>query len=178
MPAGIIRVMLSAEQRQLLEAWACEVTPRALAYARSLLRDAVRAEDVVQECLLRLLRHASTYNLPRDGVKILFRAVSRLCITESTRRRHLVSLSTGIALADRALRPPDEILAGLELEQAVAEGLAGLPQLQRAALELRALGQSKDEIAEVLEITPSYAGVLVHRARHSLAAFLDRCPQT
>src|SRR5256885_17016760 len=102
--------MLSHEERTRLEQWAREVLPRALAYARSLLRDPVRAEDVVQECLLRLLRHASTYNLPRDGVKILFRAVSRLCITESTRRRYLVSLSTGIALADHGLRPPDEIL--------------------------------------------------------------------
>src|SRR5262245_60982840 len=139
--------MLSGDERARLETWAREVLPRALGYARSLLRDPVQAEDVVQESLLRLLRHASTYDLPRDGVKLLFRAISRLCINETTRRRALVSLSVDIAVIDTSLPSPEEVLIGRELEQTVAEGLAALPPLQRAALELRALGQSKEEIA-------------------------------
>jgi RNA polymerase sigma-70 factor (ECF subfamily) len=167
--------MLSREERTRLEAWAREVLPRALAYARSLLRDPIQAEDVIQECLLRLLRHADTYDLPRDGVKILFKAVSRLCLNEQSRRRAFVSLSAGLSLADTDQPSPEEVAIGHELEEEIAEGLAALPEMQRAALELRALGQSKEEIAEILEVSPSNAGVLVHRARQALAVHLGRC---
>jgi RNA polymerase sigma-70 factor (ECF subfamily) len=166
--------MLSHEERTRLEQWAREVLPRALAYARSLLRDPIRSEDVVQECLLRLLRHAGTYDLPRDGVKILFKAISRLCLNETTRRRAMVSLSLDLPVADNRFPSPEEVLIGRELQEEIAEGLAQLPELQRAALELRALGQSKEEIAEILEVTSSHAGVLVHRARQGLAAHLAR----
>src|SRR5262249_37782165 len=138
--------MLSARHRAELEAWAREVTPRALAYARGLLREPVRAEDVVQECLLRLFRPVPAYGLPHDGVKLLFRAVSRLCLNENVRRRSLVSLSCDFPVVDPSDRPPEEVLIGRELERAVADALAELPPMQRAAVELRALGQSKEEI--------------------------------
>jgi DNA-directed RNA polymerase specialized sigma24 family protein len=41
--------------------------------------------------------------------------------------------------------------------------------MQRAAVELRSLGMSKEEIAEVLEVSATNAGVLVYRGRHALA---------
>src|SRR5436305_13901663 len=91
-----------------------------------------------------------------------------------TRRRALVSLSMDFTVADSRFPSPEEVLIGRELQQEIAEGLALLPELQRAALELRALGQSKEEIAEILEVSPSNAGVLVHRARQALAAHLAR----
>ena len=59
-----------------------------------------------------------------------------------------------------------------ELERIVDEALARLPLTQRAALELKSLGQSLDEIAEALGVSASNAGVLVHRARQAVAARL------
>ena len=47
-----------------------------------------------------------------------------------------------------------------------------LPTQQRAAVELKAFGYSQQEIAEMLGITTSNAGVLVHRARQTLAQYL------
>jgi RNA polymerase sigma-70 factor (ECF subfamily) len=41
--------------------------------------------------------------------------------------------------------------------------------VQRAAVELKALGHSLQEIAEILDVTPTNAGVLVHRGRQELA---------
>src|SRR5689334_3285633 len=84
--------MLDDVQRQALEGWARQVLPRAVAYARSLLRDPGGAEDVVQECLYRLLRRTDRYDLLRDGVKLLFRAISNLCINTHSRQRALASL--------------------------------------------------------------------------------------
>lgn len=167
--------MLSDAQRDQLEAWAAAVLPRAVAYARSLLKDRSQAEDVVQECLYRLLRRAGEYELLRDGVKLLFRAVSNLCINKAQRDKTLASLDTGgdeegaIPVEDRLAELPEQALLRDELQAAVDAALQKLPPLQRAALELRALGQGKAEIAAVLEISASNAGVLVYRARQFLA---------
>src|SRR5262245_9280357 len=70
-----------------LDALILATAPRAVAYAASLLRDAVLAEDVVQDCYCRLLQKAGEYDLPRDGAKLLFRAVTNACINHTTRRR-------------------------------------------------------------------------------------------
>src|SRR5262249_50213317 len=168
------------EQREQLGAWAAAVLPRAVAYARSLLRDRSQAEDVVQECLYRLLRRADEYNLQNEGVKLLFRAVSNLCINKTVRERALASLDSGgaedgpIEIEDRLTRFPETILQLRELQEAVSAALQKLPPLQRAALELRALGQGKAEIAAILQVTESHAGVLVFRARQALAKALEK----
>src|SRR6185503_9507256 len=117
--------MLNDEQRRDLDIWAREVIPRAIAYARSLLRASDSAEDVVQECLVRLLRRADEYDLIRDGIPLLFRAVSNLCINQSTRRRALASLESGgldggqIEIEDRLAALPQDLLAGKEMQQAI-----------------------------------------------------------
>jgi len=60
-----------------------------------------------------------------------------------------------------------------ELENAVAAALAELPVPQRAAVELRSLGHSLVEIAEILSVSHSNARVLLHRARQALALRLQ-----
>jgi RNA polymerase sigma-70 factor (ECF subfamily) len=167
--------MLTDEQRRRLGEWIAAVGPRALAYARSLTRDEARAEDVVQDCLYRLLRKADDYDLERDGVKLLFRAVSNQCINQATREKALVSLDAvgdpddgPLPVADRATPDPADVAQSRELEAAVRDALGKLPPLQRAAVELRALGMSKEEIAEALQVSAVNAGVLVHRGRRAM----------
>jgi RNA polymerase sigma-70 factor (ECF subfamily) len=159
-----------------LDAWVLETAPRAVAYARSLLRDPDRAEDVVQDCYCRLLARADVYDLPRDGLKLLMRAVTNACINLKTRRRPWFPLTRGDGEADdppdAAAVPPDQHLLHKELSAAVTAGLRTLPPRQRAALELKGLGHSQQEIADILNVTPTHAGVLVHRARQALAAYL------
>src|SRR3954452_19706641 len=87
--------MLDDARRDELDAWARQVVPRALAYARSLARGPAQAEDLVQECLYRLLRRAGEDDLLRDGVKRLFRAISTRAINEASRRRTLATLDAG-----------------------------------------------------------------------------------
>lgn len=160
-----------------LDAWVLATAPRAVAYAASLLRDRSRAEDVVQDCYCRLLQKAGTYDLPRDGVKLLFRAVTNACINLNTRGRGVLSLDAvrngdGWDVADRHAGGPEEAMLGKELERAIGEGLTRLPVPQRAALELKSLGHSQQEIAELLGTTPGNAGVMIHRARRAMAEFL------
>src|SRR5205823_6085807 len=117
---------------------------RALAYATSLLRDRTRAEDVVQDCYCRLLQKAAAYDLPRDGLKLLLKAVSNACINLATRERRHLSLDAARARndgpgwepADHTSEEPERVMMYHELERAVAAGLARLPVTHRAALEL------------------------------------------
>ncbi len=170
--------MLSDHLRDRLEAWVVAVAPRAVAFARSLTGDPDKAEDLVQECLYRLLKRADQYDLERDGVKLLFKAISNLCVNRATREKLVASLDATdsddgpIPVPDAVGLRPDQILEHREAEQRVRAALDRLSPMHRAAVELRALGMSKEQIAEVLEVTPTNAGVLVYRGRKALAADL------
>lgn len=160
-----------------LDAWVLATWSQAVAYAFSLLRDRGEAEDAVHDCYCSLLRKADDYDLLADGKKLLFRSITHACIKRNTRRRPLLRLFAGEEdrsrpLADPAAADPLEAVMTKELEVAIEDGLARLPASQRAAIQLKCLDHSLDEIAEALEVTPTHAGVLVHRARQALAGHL------
>jgi RNA polymerase sigma factor (sigma-70 family) len=159
-----------------VRAWLAECLPRAIVYARSLVRDVGEADDVVQECVYRLLKRAAHYDLPQDGSRLLFRAVTNECINRTTRGPNWVSLETtdeeghsfGSTIGDaRAEQPLDRMLTD-ELRQVLDAALDELPVAQRGALELKSLGYSLEEIAQALFVTANHAGVLVHRARKAV----------
>jgi RNA polymerase sigma-70 factor, ECF subfamily len=164
------------------EAWLLATLPRALAYATSLLRDRAGAEDVVHDCYVRLLQKASTYDLPNDGTKILFKAITNACVDRNYRDRTLLSLEFAddgaVPLADAKAWEPHDLASHHELEEAVADSLCRLTLAQRGALELKSLGYSLVEIAEALGTTPNNAGVLVYRARKLMADQLARFLET
>jgi RNA polymerase sigma-70 factor (ECF subfamily) len=160
-----------------LDAWVLSTAPDAVAYATSLLRDRGAAEDVVQDCYCRLLQKAEVYDLLRDGRKLLFEAVTNACINRVTRTRNILSLDAArddesnlhATVADKTAAAPEQVLINRELEQAIAAALEKLPVAHRAALELKSLGHSLQEIGEALDVSPNYAGVLIHRARQAMA---------
>jgi RNA polymerase sigma factor (sigma-70 family) len=162
-----------------LDDWVRATAPRAVAYARSLLRNPHDAEEIVQDCYGRLLAKADVYDLPRDGVKLLLTAVSNACLNLKSRRRNVFRLVRSEDDEDAIDDPPDckatspaDAASGNELATAVAIALRKLPVQQRAAIELKSLGHSQQEIGEILNVTSNNAGVLVHRARQALAELL------
>jgi RNA polymerase sigma-70 factor (ECF subfamily) len=162
----------SAEVR----AWLTECLPRAVAYTRSLVRDWSEADDVVQECLYRLLHRASKYDLPRNGTRLLIRVITNECRNRATRGPTVLSLDVrdeadrplAATLADPHAKQPVQVVLTDELRQVLNEALEQLPLEQRAALEMKSLGHSLDEIATALSVTANHAGVLVHRAKQAL----------
>ena len=163
-----------------MDAWVCETLPRAVAYARSLLRDLPAAEDVAHDCYCRLLRRADIYDLPQDGTKLLFRSITNACINRFERKRAVLSLDApgpdgkamGAAMLPGRSSEPAENLQLKELERAIEIGMEQLSVMQRAALQLKTLGHSNQDIADTLGLTTTNAGVLIHRARQILAAEL------
>jgi RNA polymerase sigma-70 factor (ECF subfamily) len=170
--------------RAQLEAWVLCTFSRACAYAGSLLRDRALAGDVVHDCYIRLLRKADVYDLSRDGTRLLFKAITNACVDRNRNRRRRLVLSLDDRSPDeidQQQRPANEDVSSPleaairnELEEAIAVGLSRLPIAQRGALELKSLGYSLEDIAESLGTSPSNAGVLVHRARKTLAEHLQR----
>ena len=163
-----------------LDAWVLATASRATVYARSLLRDHHAADDVVQDCYCRLLAKATVYDLPQDGLKLLLTAITNACINARTRRKPLFRLVRPDGDGEQADDPPDanavapeQTAVANELSGAVAEALAELPPQQRAAVELKGLGYSQAEIAEVIGVSTSNAGVLIHRGRQALAKRLS-----
>jgi len=160
---------------QQLEEWLLDVIPRAVAYARTLVNPPPTAEELVQGVLCRLLEHEE-YDLLADGEKLLFRSVTNACINAVTRRRQLVSLdddageggSLHNCLSSAGMEDPAEVMASRETLEEVERGLMELPETQRAAVELKAMGKSLKEIAALLEVSASNAGVLVYRGRKAL----------
>jgi RNA polymerase sigma-70 factor (ECF subfamily) len=146
----------------------------------TLIRNRAEAEDIVHDCYSRLLAKADRYDLPGTGTKLLYKAITNACINRTQREPPVVSLdamgggidATGQLLADRSEAGPEQHAIHGELEVAVAAALAELPMTQRAIVELRALGHTSAEVAEMLEISQVNERVLLHRARQALATRL------
>lgn len=165
-----------------IDAWVLATWSRALVYAQSLLRNRPGAEDVVQDCYCNLLRKADVYDLARDGVPLLMKSITHACFKKIARDRPMVSLSIHRPTGDeehRGIDPvhptavePENIVLHAELEQAIEAALARLPEIQRAAIELKGLGHSLGEIGAILNVSASNAGVLVFRGRQALAKYL------
>ncbi len=165
-----------------LNDWIVSTVQQALAFALSLLRNRVEAEDIVHDCYGRLLARADKYDLPRDGSKLLFKAISNACINATQRRAPTVSLDattnspdgdatdlTTTALADKLGSQPEQQAMHRELEAALESALGELSTMQRAVIELRGLGFSLVDAAQMLEISDANARTLLHRGRARLA---------
>jgi len=159
-----------------LEAWLLCTAPRAIAYARSLIHHPDDAEDLVHDVLLRLLNH-NEYDLLKDGEKLLFRSVTNACINRQARAHEMASLDAWLSedggtlheIVGSGRSDPVELAISRELAVAIERELRGLPPLQRAAVELRSMDKPLKEIAEILGLTATNAGVLVCRGRKLLA---------
>jgi RNA polymerase sigma-70 factor (ECF subfamily) len=178
--AKLARMTRPSPADDQLGAWIAGTVQRALAYAVTLVRNQTEAEDIVHDCYIRLLARSDHYDLASDGTKLLFRSITNACINWTQRRPPLVSLEAAeqgrgadrLSLADKADAGPEHRAICGELEAAVSEALAELPVSQRAIVELRSLGHSLVEVADILEISHANARVMLHRARRTLATRL------
>ena len=110
---------------------------------------------------------------------MLYKAITNASINWSQRRKPAVSLDhsstdgrTTLPADDRSPDPVDAAIRQ-ELDDAIAAALRELPVPQRAAIELRSLGHSLIEVAEMLNVSHANARVLLHRARQTLASRLQ-----
>ena len=147
--------------------------PGALRFAAKLTCDPERAEEIVQEALLRV---AENWRSVRDASKFrpwFWRVVINVLRDDARRADRLSTLPD--SLPDRREDEPFQHAAASELQQAINERLVRLPNRQREVLVLSAFEAfSPDEIAETLDITVANVYATLHVARNRLRSELTQ----
>ena len=138
-------------------------------FALFLSGDPALADDILSETFIRLWHARGRVDL--TTVKGYLLAIARnLFLADRRHARRMTTLDERV----RDTRPGPDRRAQSHIElQAVLAALQTLPEIDRAAVLLRAEeGMPYEEVAAALKISPVAARVKVHRARLKLAEAL------
>lgn len=147
--------------------------PRVFGLAMRMLHDSAEAEDVAQEALIRIWRHATAWQPGRARFDTwLHTVVLNLCRDRLRRRRSV----TNDVVPEVVDPTPDAEAGMLETERglAVAEAMSALPERQREAILLvHYQDLSGIEAAAALDVSAEALESLLARGRRTLRARLD-----
>ena len=172
-----------ATARFKAEAW--PLLPSLLRVAMILSRDEHRAEDLVQETMMRAYRHIGTFQAGTNMKAWLMTILRRVNIDlhrQDARRIDADSLGAMVfepsdttadtGTDDTAWNDPDELLDRFD-DGAIEQALRGLPDAMRWVLLLVDVEQmSVAEVAEALDIAPGTVKSRASRARTRLRELL------
>jgi RNA polymerase sigma-70 factor, ECF subfamily len=150
--------------------------PLAYRTAYRLLNNAGSAEELAQEALLRVWRHASAFDAKRAKFSTwLYQIVTNLAFDRLRKQRRAgaqVGLEAAEELADMAPDAEAQMIAQAE-RRAVVAALATLPERQRAVVVLvHYEGLSVREAAAALSMTPKAVESLLYRSLKALRVIL------
>ena len=155
-----------------VQAMVARKLPRMLALAQRMLGDAVEAEDVAQETLLRAWRQAPRWVAGKAKFDTwLHRVALNLCYDRLRRRREIPT----DALPDRRDEgpAPDQGLLAADVGAAVNGALVRLPDRQREAIVLCHYQElSNIEAAALMDVSVEALESLLSRGRRALRAAL------
>ena len=144
--------------------------PSLRAFAMSLTNKPDRADDLVQDALMRAVAHINRFEVGTNLHAWLFTILRNVFHSEYRRRKREVEDADG-SYAIRLSAPPEQN-ARLDFED-FRKALAQIPADQREALLLvGAEGLSYEEAAQVCGIALGTVKSRVHRARTRLAQIL------
>lgn len=144
-------------------------SPRAIAVAKGVTHDHAAAEDVVQEALLKLWRHAPDWTPGRARISTwLHRVVVNAAIDQH--RKHKRRAETDITPYSEALAAPiSEADTAAEQDTILQDAIAALPDRQRQILALTYGGQHKNkDVAHMLGVSVKTVEMTLSRARKAL----------
>ena len=147
-----------------------------LAYCGRLVGgDFDRAQDCVQEAFLRLCK-ASRGQVESYVDAWLFKTCRNIAMDRHRQESHMVRSIHELAIDQIAPSEldPQLALAAKEQRESLEASIGRLPVLEKEAVLLR-LGQglSYKQIAEVMELSVSHVGVLLHQALGKLRATMN-----
>lgn len=144
--------------------------------AYAITQDPAVAEDIAQDCFLRVHRYAHRIDTSLPLIPWLYRVTVNLSYTWVTRqKRRRVSLE---AVIDRLISPswlaPDQVAEHIETQEAVRQAIGELSFNQRVVVVLHYLsGLSLEEIATVLECPVGTVKSRLYYARENLRRRLN-----
>ena len=142
-------------------------------------------EDVAQQVFIRVWKSAGRYVPRAKFTTWLLKITRNLVFNEMRRSKRQANIpiqsetEETILLRDETTQAPDASLLEGELQKAIEEAIATLPETQRMALVLRRYEElSYEEIADVLELSVPAVKSVLFRARtdlrEKLRRYLDR----
>ena len=170
-PAKATQIAIGESLRQEIAA----LTPRLRRYATVLTRDAVAADDLVQDCLTRALGKLSLWEEGTDLRAWLFTILYHQHVTFARRHaRHVACIKSQKNSAGPTLAPTQAVRLELrDLERA----LALLPEEQRSVILLVGLeGMGYEEAASVVNLPVGTVRSRVSRGRETLRAMTGLFP--
>ena len=154
-----------ASDREWIVAAARRYERPLLAYVRRLLGDPDRGRDVVQDAFLQLCKQDRAAVEPHLGAW-LFAVCRRRAVDVLRKENRMTTLS---AEPPSKASGPGDALEHKDAAEAVLARLAGLPANQQEAVRLKFQQQfSYREIGEVMGLSESHVGVLIHLAMKAL----------
>ncbi len=146
------------------------LAPRLYGYLVRQTRDHARAEDLLQQTLLRMHRARDRFIVGAEVTPWAFAIARRLLIDTVRRGKREVLTDDGEPDAGAAPDPgADDRVAGKELEARIRHELSRLPASQRVAFELvKDEGLSMAEAAAVVGTTATAVKLRAHRAYEAL----------
>ena len=146
-----------------------------VAHASRILKDSARAEEVIQDALIKVMLAAPELESADHALGYMHRTIENLCIDISRlegRRPNLVVLDDASAELEATWvdnKDHADVIAAAEDAAIVRQALAMLSPAERAALVMWEMeGRSTEEIAAELGIKESAVRHTVSRARTSL----------
>jgi len=150
------------------------------AHASRILKDSARAEEVIQDALIKVMLAAPELDSADHALSYLHRTIENLCIDIfrlEGRRPNLVVLDDATAEVESAWqenKDHSDVIAAADDAAIVRQALAMLSPAERAALVMWEMeGRSTEEIARELGIKESAVRHTVSRARASLRRVLS-----
>jgi RNA polymerase sigma-70 factor (ECF subfamily) len=174
--AGLV-ARLQASDPRAFEELVIAYQHRVFAVAARMLGNRAEAEEIAQEVFLRVHR---AIRLFRGDAKLstwMYSIASRLCLNRLARaeRRLTREEDETLARVPDGVGGADEALAQRQLQAALFQAIAALPEDRRIVVVLRDLeGLSYDEIAQVLDLEPGTVRSRLHRARLELRERLEK----
>jgi RNA polymerase sigma-70 factor (ECF subfamily) len=145
-------------------------------FAYGYVRSTAIAEEIVQDVFLALWRDRADCEITASMRAWLYAAVRNHALNHLRHERVVARLADhGIAREQTEPAVAETTIVAEELDRAVIEALAALPERRRVAMTLRWKHDlTPAEIARVLGTTPEAVRVLLTRARHELSSLLER----
>jgi RNA polymerase sigma-70 factor (ECF subfamily) len=142
-------------------------------FVLAVTRDAVTAEDLVQEAFLRLVREAHAGRYPDNPRSWLYRVAVNLARTRA-RRRVVADRWRHLFVSRDVARSPEEEFVGRERSDTLQRALAQLSTDGRIAFLLASDGHSGEEVAALIGRSEGATRTLLWRARRDLRRHLER----
>jgi RNA polymerase sigma-70 factor (ECF subfamily) len=144
--------------------------------AAAITRDNAVAEDIAQDCFLKLHQYAHRIDVSLPLTPWLYRVTVNLSYTWISRRqKRRISLE---ALVDHLMSPswhaPDQLAENREVQHSVRQAISELPFNQRVVIVLHYLSAlSLDEISTILDCPVGTVKSRLYYARENLRRRLD-----